>query len=403
MNKLVTAALLVATASLAPAAAAQNVFDLEIGDPARSAVAITPALDTIVATRDGAEITPAEIADRLRNVRLLLIGESHTSMDFHRVQVQVLRALQASGRRVLVGLEMYPVTEQPSLDSWNDGTWTEEEFIANSEWYRHWSYNWEYYREIFEVAREGGSPMFALNAPRANVSAVRRVGFDALSEAERVGVPPTIDTDNADHLTLFKAYFGDDAGGTHGGMTDEQWHGMFSAQCTWDGAMAWNAVQNLEAEADDTAIMVVMVGSGHVAYGLGIARQAAAYFDGEVATLIPVPMHDSDGEPTTTVRASYADFIWGVPGETDPLYPSLGVSVSETEAGLGVLFADPDSLGGAAGITTGDRILTIDGWEVTDKPSYHVLLAAKRWGDSVAITVLRDEAVVPISIKLRRD
>jgi uncharacterized iron-regulated protein len=382
-------------------ASAQDVFDLPIGDPARSEVSLQPEVDVIVATRDGSTIAPRDLVDRVAGVRLLLIGESHTGIDYHRIQERVIRALQASGRRVLIGLEMYPVTEQASLDRWNDGSWSEEEFVAGSEWYRHWSYNWEYYRRIFLTARAGQSSMFALNAPRASVTAVRARGYEQLSEAERVGLPATIDTDSEEHMRLFRAYFGDDAGATHGGMSDEQWQAMFAAQCTWDGAMAWNAVERLRADEDPDSIMVVLVGSGHVAYGLGIARQAAAYFDGRVATLIPVPVVE-DGEPVDSVRASYADFIWGIPGEEHPLYPSLGVSVAERDTGLRVLFADPESPGGRAGIVPGDEILTIDGWAPGDKPSFHRILADMRWGDTVRLGLRRGVEEMELVIPLRR-
>jgi len=406
MKNVVIASLVALAVTVPSTVIAQSVFDLPIGDPARRESTLTPTLDLIVATADGAEVTPAQIAERLEGVRLLLIGESHTSMDFHRVQDRVVRALQDSGRRVLIGLEMFPVTEQASLDRWNDGSWDEDEFVANSEWYRHWGYNWLYYRDIFQTARAGNSPMYAVNAPRANVSAVRRKGFDGLTEEERTGIPPHVDTDSEDHFTLFRSYFDDEEEdeSTHtAGMTDEQWQAMFAAQCTWDGAMAWNAVKNLEADDDPNSIMVVMVGSGHVAYGLGIARQAEGYFEGKVATLIPVPMEEEDGEPIEAVRGSYADFIWGVPGEAAPLYPSLGTSLTEKDGGLSVLFSDPESLAGKAGITSGDRVTALDGRGLPDKLTFNRLMADLRWGDTARLTIQRGDETLEISIPLRRE
>ena len=83
-------------------------------------------------------------------------------------------------------------------------------------------------------------------------------------------------------------------GGGHG-VSEEQLFSMFEAQCTWDAAMAYNAVRALEARPE--AIMVVLVGSGHVAYGLGIQRQAEQWFDGKVATLVPVPVGEDPHHP----------------------------------------------------------------------------------------------------------
>ena len=49
--------------------------------------------------------------------------------------------------------------------------------------------------------------------------------------------------------------------GSHDNMGNQ-----LHSQVLWDATMAYNAVQALEERPD--AIMVVMVGSGHVAYGL---------------------------------------------------------------------------------------------------------------------------------------
>lgn len=392
--------LLLATASLATA---QGVLDLDVGAPDRRDKTIALLLDGIVDTSDGAVLTPDEAAERLRSVRLLFVGESHASIDFHRAQTLIIEALLRSGRQVLVGLEMFPVTEQTSLDFWIDESPTEDEFVISSRWYEHWGYNWAYYREIFLSAQRAGVRMFALNAPRHVVSAVRQKGIDNLSEEEAAYMPPRVDTDDAEHLRLFKSYFSDDDA-MHAAMTDDQWRSMFAAQCTWDATMGYNAVRALQEHGDDDAIMVVIIGSGHVSYGLGIERQARNFFDGLTATMIPVQVTDSDGLRIDTVRASYANYVWGIPGEDATLYPSLGLStrVSTETEGLSVLFAQDDSLGGRAGIKAGDRLLSMDGQELADKEVFNRLMATKRWGDSLELTFDRGGETRTVSIALRR-
>ena len=170
--------------------------------------------------------------------------------------------------------------------------------------------------------------MYGVNAPRAVVTAVRQKGIDNLPESDRQYVPPHIDIDSADHLTFFKAIFDDDSS-MHGNMPESMVKGMQAAQATWDASMAYNSVKVLKAAPADS-IMVVLVGSGHVAYGVGIEHQAKQWFDGKITTLIPVPVQDSDEKPVENVKASYANFVWGIPYERDSLYPSLGFSTSET-------------------------------------------------------------------------
>ncbi len=381
--------------------AAQEPPDLSVGDPARRDRRVTVTLDAIVDTRTGDVLTPDELASRLGKVRLLLVGEGHTSIESHRAERRILEALVSTGREVRIGLEMYPYTEQAWLDRWSKGQLTEAGFLALSRWYRNWSYNWGYYRDIFLFAREKGLALAGVNTPREVVSAVRKKGFTNLTPEEAAHVPVRVDTDSAEHRRLFRAFFDADDS-LHGSLTEEALDGMFRAQCTWDATMAFNAVNALKA-APPAAVLVVLAGSGHVVYGLGIQRQAAAFFDGPVASLVPVEVPGENGE-AVSVRTSLADYIWGVPREAAPLYPALGLSTREGKGGepLAVIDVEKDSAATAAGVRTGDFLTAFDGLPVPDKESLATLLAAKRWGDRVTFDVRRGGQPLTLTTRLRR-
>ncbi len=386
-----------------PALPQDGSLDLPLGDPARKEKETVLLLDAATDTRTGAAVTPAELAARLAKARLVFLGESHTSSEFHRVQLQVIRELVRSGRKVLVGLEMYPATEQATLDRWNAGGLSEDAFVEQSRWYRNWGYNWGYYREIFLFARENRVPLYGVNVPRELVSDVRKKGFEGLTAEQKALLPPKIDTENAEHRRLFKAFF-DTGDSLHSpSMPESMWDGLFRAQCTWDAAMAFNAVKALREHGTEDAVMVVLIGAGHVAYGLGGERQARLWFDGPIASVVPIPVLDEkDRRPK--VRASYADFVWGVPKETDPLYPVLGTSTREGKdgAGLTVIDVQKDSVAEAAGFKVGDVYVSMDGTPVADRETINRLMAAKRWSDSAVFVVKRGEATVTLHPLFRR-
>jgi uncharacterized iron-regulated protein len=197
---------LVLASFLSFSASADDPLHLPIGDPARREREAAVVLDAISDTARGDLITPLELPARLSGVRLLLAGESHTDMDSHRIQMRVLEGLYAAGRKVAIGLEMFPAGAQ-GLEAWMGGGISEEKFLQTSGWYQHWGYNWGYYRDIFLFAREKKIPLVAVNAPRETIAAVRRKGFEGLSAEERRGLPPSVDTESAEHLRLFKASF----------------------------------------------------------------------------------------------------------------------------------------------------------------------------------------------------
>jgi uncharacterized iron-regulated protein len=389
---------------LAPVLQAEDrSLHLAIGDPARKDKEVALVLDGVADTRKGDVVTPAEMAKRLAGVRLVLVGESHTDMEFHRAQLRVIEELVRAGSPVFLGLEMYPYTEQRFLDQWVDGLLTEEGFLKLSRWYENWGYNWNYYRDIFLFARDHKVRMFAVNAPRDVVTAVRKKGFQNLTPEEAAHIPARIDTSSPDHRALFKSFFDADDP-LHSGMSEDQWDSMISAQATWDATMAHNAVKALQEQGTPETVMVVLAGSGHVAYGVGIARQARSYFQGDITTVVPVNVRQLDGTEVKAVQASYADFLWGVPAETAPLYPSLGLSTApaEGEKALKVIFVSEKTPAEKAGFKSGDVLLTMDGVAVPDKETLNRLVAGRSWGDESSFTVKRGSATVVLRVAFRR-
>jgi uncharacterized iron-regulated protein len=389
---------------ISPAARADDpALNLPIGDPARRDKQAQVLLDGITDTASGEVITSSELAARLKDARLLFVGESHTSIEFHNAQLAVIKALAKSGRKVMVGLEMYPYTEQPWLDKWSAAELGEDAFLKDSHWYKNWGYHWNYYRDIFLLARDNKIRMFAVNAPRQVVSAVNRKGLAGLTPEERAQIPARIDTANEEHRRLFRAFFGGEDMLHGSGMSAEQWDRMFEAQCTWDAAMGGNAVSALQKFGDKDTIMVVLIGSGHVAYGLGAERQAKLGFDGKTATLIPIPVTDDKGQ-RPTVRASYANFVWGVANEEHALYPSLGLSTPETKRGeyYPVISVQKGSVAEAAGFKVGDLMVSLDGTPIADKETSNLLMSQKRWGDAAEYVVKRGEETLTLVAKFRR-
>ncbi len=379
---------------------AEEILKLPIGDPARRDREVPVVLDAITDTSSGALLTPADLPGKLADVRLVLVGEEHIGMDFHRAQKRVIEALDRSGRRVMIGLEMYPYPEQKWLDDWTDGKVSEEAFLDS--WYRNWGYNWLYYRDIFLYARDHRLRMFAVNAPPSIVGKVRQKGFESLTPEEAAHIPKQIDTKSPDHLRLFKASFDEEAS-FHMGGSDAQWQAMLNAQCTWDATMAWNAVAPLAKDPDPKAVMVVLAGMGHVQYGLGIERQAKQWYAGRIASVIPVAVEDEKKGPVKSVQASYANFVWGVPGEVGSLYPDLGLANHvRPDQRLEVLDVEKETPASAAGFQVGDLLLTMDGVDLANRETLARLVAAKRWGDAAAFTVKRGEETVPLSVVFRR-
>jgi len=381
---------LLALAALWPGGlgAGPSLLHLKIGDPARKSQEAPVVLGGITDTAGGELLAPAALADRLADTGILFVGENHGDAGFHAVQLEVIRMLHAAGRQVLVGVEMLPYTAQPALDCWNEGRCTEPEFLAQADWYRHWGYHWNYYRDIFRFARAQRIPVYALNSPREVIRAVRAGGLAALEPGPAARFPPRLAPASAEHEALYRAAFAADDPQHMGPAALE---GLYRAQAAWDATLGWNALAALAQHGGSGAILVVLLGAGHATYGLGAERQVAPYARRPMASLVPVPVEDRQGRPVTRVSAAYANFLWGVPPPTTPLYPDLGISL------MGTLGAEPaeiirvqkGSVAARAGFAVGDVLRGLDGQPVRSERDLRLVVAGYRWGDRAVAQVRR--------------
>ncbi len=397
---------LILALSLACAHKTPRVLDLAVGDRARSGRHVALVTDGITDTSTGDVLGPAQLATRLDGVRIVFVGEDHESVESHSAQRRLIEALHDRGRQVLVGLEMLPNTAQQPLDDWAAGQSSEPELLRRLRWHKHWGFDFRLYREIFTATRDRGIRMFGVNIPRDIVTKVRKQGWKSLTPAEGAHLPREVDTTSAaaqSHRHVFRAYFGEDDG-THNALTNAAWEGMFSAQCTWDAGMAFQAAKALLNHGTPNAIMVVLIGQGHVAYGLGVQRQAALWFRGQTSSVITVPVQDEDGRPNGPVRASFAQFLWGVPTEAPSMFPRLGLGITPDKDRRGPLVTQilVGSAAHRAGARVGDRLVDVEGSAVPDAEELSYIMQGKRFGDTVSLGIWRSEKRLDVIVNLRR-
>ena len=378
-----------------------SLLELQIGDPARKNRQASLVLDAITDTATGQVITPPELARSLRSTGILFIGENHTNADFHEVQLRTIRALHESGREVLIGLEMLPYTEQSVLDDWTAGRLTEAQFLEASRWYENWSHHWNYYRDILGYARDNQLRLYAINSPREVVRRVRADGFAALSLEEAAHFPPSLAPESDEHRLMYRASFpADDK--LH--LNEAALSGLYRAQTAWDATLGWNALEALRNHGGTKAIMVVLLGAGHASYGLGSERQIDAYYDGRIASLLPVPVVDGNNRTVSQVRASYASFLWGVPQVREPLYPVIGVSLMGRfgdDPGQ-IIQVNPGSIADRAGLNVGDVLTSFNGRPISTDTGLRQLTADLRWGDDVRLGVRRSGKLLELTVPVRR-
>ncbi len=373
---------------------------LPLGDPKLKNKTMTVVTGEILSARTGKPTAFPRLIQDLSADRFVYVGESHDSMTMHDIQFRVVEALYRKSPNIAVGLEMLPVETQPALDRWSQGLLSRDEFLRESRWYVHWSMNFGFYEKIFEFAKANRIPLYALNVPREIITKIRIGGWDSLTDAEKAMVPP-LDLGLEDHRALMKVIFGEtemphEMKGGEG--FDKMFEGLYRAQVAWDEIMAANAVRGVEASKSR---MVVLAGSGHVIYGLGINRRVYGQNHLPFGTVVAVSLEP--GEKEVVVARTLADYIFGIPEEERPAFPTVGLALKKFE-GLDNLVIERRPIDGVAvaqDFEKGDVILSVDGRAFSDINELRMYLAGFNWDEECRFRLLRTGAVKDVVLKFR--
>lgn len=314
------------------------------------------------------------LAAGLAGTRIVYVGETHTRMDHHRLQLAVVEALRRSGHDVAIGVEWFQHIFQPVLDDFLAARIDEAEMLERAGYFERWRYDYRLYRPIMLFARDNNIPLLALNAPQELTAAVSRHGVDAVPAGLRPLLPSSYDRSNTDYERALKTVFE-----VHDNAGEDGFSRFVDVQLTWDETMAEQAADYLSAHPEKT--LVVMAGAGHISHGAGIPDRVQRRLPVPAATILPADI--GEREPGS------AD-IFVATGEEDLPAPGLlGVFLRNDGSGLVVsAFSDPSGARDA-GLQVGDRLLALEGTPVPHLSALKLALIDRPPGSRVDVAYSR--------------
>jgi uncharacterized iron-regulated protein len=257
--------------------------------------------------RDGktaAPLSPEELTERLRAARAIYVGERHNNRASHEAQLKVLERVYAIDQDVALAIEMLPRTLQPQLDAYLAGSVDEAGFLAAVDWQHTWGFDFALYRPLFEFCRTHGLRIYALNAPREVVRAVRQRGIDGLSATERAELPTGYPWPAPEeHRRAIQEVFARHSFGDEDKRTPAErvaaFERFYLAQLVWDETMAQGVTAILSAKNPPKRV-VVLAGGGHVGR---FAIPARASRRGLTQGLALAPVDETPEEPAAEADA----------------------------------------------------------------------------------------------------
>ncbi len=349
-----------------------------------------PAVGDIVHLPTGVKVTEKQMYAAITDARIVYVGETHDNPAAHRLELQILRAMEERyPGQLSLGMEMFNTSQQETLDQWVAGELSAKVFLKSSNWFSNWQMDYAYYSEILDFARERKIPVIGLNATREMVKTVGRTSLGDLDEATRNKLPE-FDLTDPYQQAMLEAIYADHSQG------DKMLGGFARIQTLWDETMAENIVKTMTDKSPEHR-MVVMAGGNHIRYGFGIPRRVyrrlptSYMLIGSREIVIPKEKQDKlmNVDMPRFPMTPYDYLVYteyeSLPGER----VKLGVRMKEEDGKVVVEAVVPNSTADEAGVLEGDVIVSLN--EALIEDSFDLIYEVKQRvsGDQSTLVVER--------------
>lgn len=251
----------------------------------------------------GDEVSDDEVLADLATAGVIFVGEAHTVQRHHDLQLDLLQKLFLRRVPLVLCLEQLEARDQPAVDRYNRREIDLATLAAQIDWPKQWA-NYADYRLLCEFARHHRIPLRALNAPANTIRTVSRGGGLAkLPPDLRAHLPAEIFTDDPVYERLMNL-----ALAQHLALDPARLRPVFEAQAARDETMAAAivAARRVDTPPDQLRTAFVVVGAGHMRFGLGTAERVRRRDPGIVERLVLLT-DSGQGGMTATQKAQTRD------------------------------------------------------------------------------------------------
>lgn len=155
-----------------------------------SAMAIAQTSPYKIYNNQGNEVRFEAMAEIAGQHEVIFFGELHNNSLAHWLQLQMLKSLHESGKKVVLGAEFFERDDQLNIDEWFAGKMRDSNFEAEAKLWKNYATD---YKPLMLYAKKNQIPFVASNIPRKYASLVSRqglAGLDSLSEQAKSYIAP---------------------------------------------------------------------------------------------------------------------------------------------------------------------------------------------------------------------
>lgn len=261
----------------------------------------------IVQPENNTVLTPEELAQRLVNTDVVVVGEYHGHHGSHLLQSRLQTAMYRLRPELVIAMEQFNLDRQDELNRYLRGAIGETEMIEDA---GAWDNYRASYRPLVEFARQQNLPVIAANAPADVVRCVGRKGpgyLDGVSDPTKQKLPNDPFMDTPAYREKFMAAIG--ASHQADDTMSQRMENTYKAQLLRDNTMAARILQARAAHPGHQVLH--LTGTFHSEDGLGtvaLLKQRAP--EVSVAVVSPAFWPSNVDEPPLNQNRGKGDFIY---------------------------------------------------------------------------------------------
>ncbi|HBR99341.1 MAG TPA: iron-regulated protein [Gammaproteobacteria bacterium] len=317
----------------------------------------------------------------------MLIGEHRDRLADHVLQLEIIRYLHALNPSLAIGVTCFEQPFQSVLDDYIAQHITEQQLLADAEYFSRWGRDYRLYAPILRYARAHALPLVALSVPSDMHRAVATAGIASLSEDDRGSVPDEMDDDVPGYRERVLSDLAAD-----GPMMPQDATFLLAAEMLSDESMAHRAAAYLREHPARQMVMLADV--SRLAYRSGVPVRLEQRISSPVVTVLPVSA--DQGYP-----ADAADYRLAT-DEMMQLPPRgrMGMRLQDTPGGVFVQRVRRGSGADQAGMAEGDYLRAINGRDIATLEQLQVQMWYRVPGETLTLTIERVAAGVAVMREL---
>lgn len=320
-------------------------------------------------------VSQEDLVRALADTRVIMIGERHDRLHHHLLQRDLIDKLeQQSPGKLVVAVEFFQQPFQPVLDAYIAGDLSEDEMLAQTEYFERWKFDYRLYAPIFRLLREKRIPLIALNVPVEVTRGVSRDGYKNIDESLVDMIPDPIHRDLEGYRERLEAVFAD-----HPGQNEKDKARFLEIQMLWDEGMAQRAATALQDYPDHQ--LVILAGNGHIAPRNAIGERLLKRVDVSIAAVSAADALEGMGQMDL-------DYIVNAAPQTLSPAGKIGLELNSREEGLLILQVLEKSAAMVAGLKVGEVITHIEQVEMVRYGDLRIVMLDKKPADTISISVV---------------